>query len=130
MPKITLRPPGSKTIIVVDDSEISREIAKIILEANGYQVICLANPYDIFDALKSVSPVLILMDVQMPEANGDAMADFLNGEVECRCPIVLFSASSSEAELREKTRRAGAAGYIMKSSDHEAFAAAINRFVG
>jgi DNA-binding response OmpR family regulator len=60
----------SKTIIVVDDDESIQEMLKVTLEHNGFQVICARNSKDILALQKQYQPVLVIMDLIMPEHEG------------------------------------------------------------
>jgi CheY-like chemotaxis protein len=67
-----LRPTNSdKTILVVEDDEITREGFAVILGRAGYQVLLAANSLEAMNLLhKGASPDLILLDMMMPGADG------------------------------------------------------------
>ncbi len=63
---------GSGTILVVDDEEIVRKIAKSTLESWGYRVLLAENgqaALDLFAAKTEIS--LVLLDLTMPVMNGE-----------------------------------------------------------
>jgi len=60
----------SKTILLVEDYDDSREMLKFYLENLGYRVVEAANGYDAIEYVKQVLPDLILMDMSMPEIDG------------------------------------------------------------
>jgi CheY-like chemotaxis protein len=68
---------GSETILLVEDEEMVRSLAQVILERNGYTVLAARN---VSDALRMAeqggrSIHLLLTDVVMPGMNGPALAE-------------------------------------------------------
>jgi CheY-like chemotaxis protein len=110
----------SKTILVMDDSEIVLELVRAELEAEGFAVRCAGDR----EALERESSApgsidLVLMDVQMPELFGNEVAVVLREEYGVRCPIYLFS-SLENSELEERVKQAGVSGYISKRDGMDA----------
>src|SRR5215467_5460683 len=59
-------------ILVVDDDEDIRELLKIFLEADGYQVRLAADGLEAWQHLENGSgPALILLDLMMPRMDGE-----------------------------------------------------------
>jgi two-component system chemotaxis response regulator CheY len=69
----------TKTVLVVDDSRVSRMMARqFILSARpGWQVEDAATGEEALEKVKTVVPVLILIDVNMPGIGGMAAAEQL-----------------------------------------------------
>lgn len=108
-----------KTILLVDDSEIQRDIARYALEAAGYEVFT-AGTLDELEKQRTRQRLdLIVMDVQMPESFGDDVAAVLKAVRGVKAPIVLFS-SLGEIELSERARLAEVEGFVSKSEGLEA----------
>ena len=64
---------GNMRILLVDDNEINREIATLLLEEEGAEIETASNGRLAYEAVKNSEPGyfdLVLMDVQMPEMNG------------------------------------------------------------
>ena len=59
-----------KTILVAEDNATNRELLTEILEGWGYQVKHASNGLEVFAAMESAFPDLILVDIQMPEMDG------------------------------------------------------------
>jgi len=57
-------------ILFVDDEERLRDLAKAILESQGYEVLCARDGFDGLAALKESLPDLIISDLQMPKMDG------------------------------------------------------------
>lgn len=71
---------GSETVLIVEDEDIVRNLAKRILEANGYKVILMESPADaiLFVERNQVRIDILLTDVIMPQINGRELYDKIN----------------------------------------------------
>jgi DNA-binding NarL/FixJ family response regulator len=115
-------------VLLLDDSEIVREVVRDALERSGYVVVTLDHALGFNHALREVQPDLALVDVAMPALHGDKLVEIARDRQTHSCPIVLFS-DRSERELSQLARRCGAAGYIQKSDDTDRLIRSIERFV-
>ncbi|MBR9677157.1 response regulator [Candidatus Woesearchaeota archaeon] len=62
---------GKKTIMVVDDEQVTIDMLNTILTNEGYDVLSVLNGKECMDQLKSgVRPDLILLDIMMPDMDG------------------------------------------------------------
>ena len=67
-------PTATPTVLVVDDEAPIREIARRIMEADGYTVTEASNGLEAVALLSQGAPLdLLLADLDMPELNGDEM---------------------------------------------------------
>ena len=57
-------------VLVVDDSESSREMTATILEEAGFEAMTAANGLEGRDCRALCAPVVVLMDVTMPVLDG------------------------------------------------------------
>jgi DNA-binding response OmpR family regulator len=105
-------------ILVVDDSDIALELARIRLEEAGFDVETLNSPFGFSAALWAQKPDLVLLDVSMPALQGDRLLQIAHRSQEGkrRCAFVLYS-DRSEEELGMLARSCGADGYVRKTSD-------------
>jgi chemotaxis protein histidine kinase CheA/ActR/RegA family two-component response regulator len=106
---------NQKTILVIDDSRMVREILKKTLKNSGYTVLEAKNGKEGIDVAMQNSKVdLVICDVAMPIMNG---FDFLK---QCRqytaletVPVVMLSNCTSDVH-QNLARRLGAADYFTK----------------
>jgi CheY-like chemotaxis protein len=73
-------PRGSETLLVVEDDPSVRNLACVVLEAQGYEVLVAANGQDALHVVHQHegSPIrLVITDVIMPLMGGKVMADWL-----------------------------------------------------
>lgn len=103
-------------ILVVDDSDINREVARGILEREGAHVEECADGAAAFERLRAQPGEfdLVLMDVQMPVLGGHETSRLIRGETELRdLPIVALSAGVLVSE-RQRALEAGMEGFVSK----------------
>lgn len=105
-------------ILLLDDSPLVLNATREALEPAGHQLTCVDEPAAFFTALKSLQPVLALVDVSMPMLEGDAVVWIARAHQLHDCRIVLYSAKS-EAELEALARSSGADGFICKTADND-----------
>ncbi len=106
---------GKKKILLLDDSAITLEMEKAVLEERGYEVAVAANLLEFQAELDQFQPEVILTDLMMPDISGKDIVRVLKQDFHTeRIPIILFS-SKSDDELAEIAEQAGADGYLSKS---------------
>jgi CheY-like chemotaxis protein len=104
-----------KRILLLDDSAITLEMERAVLEERGYQVAIASNLLEFQAALDAFQPEVILTDLMMPDISGKDIVRVLKQDFHTeRIPIILFS-SKSDDELAEVAEQAGADGYLSKS---------------
>ena len=57
-------------ILIVDDAPTLRELGKLMLESQGYEVLCAEDGFEGLAALKQSLPDIIISDLRMPNMNG------------------------------------------------------------
>lgn len=61
---------ADETILVVDDEANIRELARMYLEQEGYQVLTANDGRQALDLVQSHSPALMVLDLMLPEVDG------------------------------------------------------------
>lgn len=120
-------PNQRKRIVLLDDSDLIRELVRETLEQAGYEVIDTATPFGFSNMLRREKPDLALLDVTMPTLRGDKLAEIAI-QHGVGCPIVLFS-DRPEAELDSMVKAVKAAGYIRKTADMDDIVRSVERFL-
>ncbi|HYG67746.1 MAG TPA: response regulator [Anaeromyxobacteraceae bacterium] len=104
-----------KRILLLDDSTITLEMEKAVLEDRGYKVAIASNLLEFQAQLDKFQPEIILSDLMMPDISGKDIVRVLKQDFHTeKIPIVLFS-SKTDDELAEIAEQAGADGYLSKS---------------
>jgi len=104
-----------KRILLLDDSTITLEMEKAVLEDRGYKVAIASNLLEFQSQLDQFQPEIILTDLMMPDISGKDIVRVLKQDFHTeKIPIILFS-SKADDELQDIAEQAGAAGFLPKS---------------
>ncbi|MBN2194027.1 MAG: response regulator [Polyangiaceae bacterium] len=102
-----------RTILLVDDSEVTCESVRIALEQSGFEVQTLNSPFGFIRSLRQHQPVVILLDVGLGSVNGAKLVPLGRQHAPPNAKILLFSGRDDE-ELERDVLESGADGYINK----------------
>jgi DNA-binding response OmpR family regulator len=86
-----------KKILVVDDEEKIVEVVKAYLEKAGYEVIEAYNGKDAIDLFEKQSPMLIVLDLMLPDMTGEDICKTLRKR--SRVPIIMLTAKVDETNI-------------------------------
>src|SRR5690606_2106243 len=114
-------PSMSKTILVIDDSEIVLSVTQAILENAGYSVITHSRSTGSVALILQAKPDLVLLDVNMPSIRGDMVARMSAATRLATGTVVVLHSSLAESELKRLAGECGADGYLQKTSSPHAF---------
>jgi CheY-like chemotaxis protein len=94
-------PGGTETILLVEDEEGVRRVARLALEMHGYRVLQAKNGRDAIRLLESHPERIdmIVTDVVMPEMNGRQLAETLLPRLP-GCKVMFMSGYNDDAVLR------------------------------
>jgi len=85
-----------RTVLLVDDDQNLREVARYALSRAGFHVEAAANGRDALAAARAKPPDLIVLDVRMPEMDGLEVCRELRKT--SRVPIVFLSSADEEID--------------------------------
>ncbi|MBM9459046.1 response regulator transcription factor [Nocardioides sp. zg-536] len=102
-------------VLLVDDQELVRTGLRGILRSRfGFEIVGeLASGEGIVDAVASLRPDVVVMDVRMPRVDGVAATRLLADVPDA--PAVLVLTTFEDEEVLAGALRAGAAGFLLKS---------------
>lgn len=105
---------GPRSILVVDDDPISRELVALLLGSEGHRVTKVSSGMEALDALSQVAasdrPNAILVDLRMPGLSGAKLAQRLRSQAGVDVRIVAMSAT-------EPASTAQFDGFLLKPID-------------
>jgi len=103
------------SILVADDDPINMLLISEVLRRMGFEVIQVSNGKEALERLPHCDPVIIFMDVNMPEMDGYTTTRFIRQMPEpwCSLPIIALTADAMKGD-REKCLEAGMNKYISK----------------
>lgn len=119
-----------KTVLIVDDHPLSRELVVDLLEPAGYTVLQAEDGLGLLERAQAERPDLILLDLQLPGVDGFTLARQLTAHPATRqIPILAMSAHASP-EKRAQVMAAGFAEFLTKPLDTQAVLKTVARFLG
>ena len=120
----------SAHILAIDDSRTIRALLTATLEGAGFSVTTACDGVDGVAKFQDVDADLVITDVNMPNKDGFGVIDDIRqGSVNRAVPVLVLTTESGTA-LKERARKAGATGWIVKPFDDEALISVIRRLTG
>jgi len=117
-------------VLVVEDNERNRKLARTILEFRGYEVVELEDGEHTVATAKQCKPVLVLMDIELPKVDGITALGMLRADPETAAiPVAAVTASVTPSE-RERVVAAGFNAYIAKPIDVMSFGEMVDKLAG
>lgn len=113
------RIPESRTILIVEDSEITRALVTEILQGYGYRVIEAEDGYEGWNQLENQRVHLVLSDVQMPRMSGLSLLEKIRADERFKDLPVVILTTLGEAADKERAMNLGADGYLVKLNFQE-----------
>ncbi len=105
---------AATTVLIVDDHPSFRATARLLLEVEGYDVIGEAEDGEkAIVAAGELRPDLVLLDVNLPDIDGFAVARRITGEE--AAPAVILTSSRDSSDFGTAVTRSGARGFISKA---------------
>ncbi len=107
---------GAKTILIVDDDPVARDLLSRHLSRGGYRVEVASNGEDAVRLAREISPDAITLDVLMPQMDGWAVLGALKEDPELeKIPVTMLSI----VDDRRIGFTLGASDYLTKPIDRE-----------
>ncbi len=109
-------------LLLVDDIDVNREIAKMLLEAAGFHVDTAENGKEALEKIAASRPGdydAVLMDIQMPVMDGYAATQAIRAlpdQALAHIPILAMTANAFSEDV-ETAKAAGMDGHIAKPLD-------------
>lgn len=117
-------------ILAIDDSPTMRSLVAAALDANGFHIHLAEDGIDGLDRLANADPHLIITDINMPRLDGFGVIERVRAsETHASIPVLVLTTETG-SELKERARKAGATGWIVKPFDDVRLVDTINRVLG
>lgn len=101
------------SVLVVDDDHMMREMLKLILHSDDYEVLGeAANGKTAIALCESLKPGLVLLDIRMPEMDGLQALEAIR-KVSPATRVMMVSAEATMDRVKEAISK-GASGFIVK----------------
>ncbi len=116
-------------LLIIEDNEQNLYMMRFLLERNGFIIIGAEDGRKGIEMALSCKPLAILLDIQLPEMDGYAVAAELKKHSELdQVPIIAVTSYAMVGD-RERILAAGATGYLEKPIDPETFVADITQYL-
>ena len=116
-------------ILIVEDNQINYELASELLEYAGHSTVKCETLPQCLDAINRQKPDLILMDLNLSEANGLEITRNLKNSFNTKdITIVAFTAMVMDKD-RKEAFRAGCSGFIAKPFNVSTFVSTVENYI-
>ena len=120
---------GTHRILLVEDNEINREVARELLTLAGLTVVEAHNGYQALDRLAAEQFDAVLMDVQMPELDGVETVKAIRAQERLRnLPVIAMTAHAMLGD-RERFLECGMSDYVAKPIEEEQLLGVLTRWI-
>lgn len=99
-------------ILCTEDDADTREVLKIVLTAEGYEVVCTASTDEALELAKKEHFDLYLVDNWMPDLTGIELTEKLR-KFDVKSPVLFYSGAAYQSD-KDAARESGADGYLVK----------------
>jgi two-component system chemotaxis response regulator CheY len=119
----------AKKILIVDDSESVRMIARIALREQGYEVVEAGNGVEALQQLDAERVNLVISDVNMPEMDGITLLKQIKASAKHKfMPIIMLTTEAGQ-DKKDEGRAAGAKAWITKPFQPNVLIAAVSKLM-
>lgn len=116
-------------MLVDDEVGITRTLALFLQEEGGCEVRVENRGANAMEAAREFRPHLIFMDVNMPDADGGALAAEIRSDPELRgTPVVFLTALVSRSEIGKVPTAIGGSPFLAKPVDPNVLLQCVDRF--
>ena len=122
--------PSRPVVLVVEDDAFAAKLIGKALEKQSFDVEFAAAAPAVFEILRRLKPVAILMDINLPGMDGLALTEWLKASPTlCHIPVLMLTGEATR-ETIERSQAVGAAGFIVKPFSRDVLIAKLTRVVG
>lgn len=117
-------------ILIVEDNEKNLKLVRDVLQFKGYRTLEARTAGEALRLAREKLPVLILMDIQLPDFDGITALTRLREDILTRHIPVLAVSASAMPNDQQRIVASGFNGYITKPIDLKSFLVAIENVIG
>ena len=111
---LTRARPVRARVLAVDDDEVLLAVIASVLRDAGYDVHTQSDPRDFWRTLQDVQPDVLLLDQDMPHANGVELCRMVRSDLRWRSLPVIFITAATDPDMVSAAFDAGADDFIRK----------------
>ncbi|MFF7678261.1 response regulator [Actinacidiphila glaucinigra] len=122
--------PGvSGRVLVVDDNKVIRQLIRVNLELEGFEVVTAADGAECLDVVQQVRPDVVTLDVVMPRLDGIRTAARLRSDPRTRDVRIVMVSACTQAEV-ESAVAAGVDAFLSKPFEPGELIRVVRRLIG
>lgn len=119
----------TKTVMIVDDAIVIRQLITMTLARQGFDVIEAVDGTDALRKVNGKKIEMVITDLNMPQMDGIELIRQLRSRPDFRfTPIVMLTTESQQTK-KEEGQKAGASGWILKPFNAKQLLEAVRKFV-
>ena len=118
---------AGELILIIEDNEKNRKLARDVLQVKGYQTIESETAEEGIELARERSPAVILMDIQLPGMDGITALKQLRAEPKTKTIPVIAITASAMTHNRQTMLAEGFDGYQTKPISLKDFLGEVER---
>jgi DNA-binding response OmpR family regulator len=93
-------------VLIVEDDQGIGKMLLALLTAEGYRPTLVPDGGDALDAIRTLRPDLVTLDLSLPTLDGFQILDQLDDDVDYKVPVVVVSAYTERLTTAHRARAA------------------------
>ncbi|MEH7301244.1 response regulator transcription factor [Neobacillus drentensis] len=102
-----------KSVLIVEDDPKIRNLVKIYLKKDGYEVTEAVNGVEAKEKIEELDPCILILDLMLPGISGEEICKWVRDDLKSMMPIIMLTAKASEKD-RINGFHLGADDYVVK----------------
>src|SRR5262245_45255038 len=123
------KPMKSNTVLVIDDSDIDRQVMVDLVARAGYDVHDLPTAIGATRAAREFGARVVVIDQNLPALNGAKLAQLFRSNPSMRDIKLILISSNDEATMSDLVREARADAFVSKDRMHTDLVPTIRRLI-
>jgi DNA-binding response OmpR family regulator len=103
-----------KKILIVDDEADIRELVRVSLEDEGFDLFEAADGKEALERARTLRPDLVILDLMMPDKWGYTVCEELKQGADTRQILVLFLTARTSAQSKKMGQLKGGDAFLVK----------------
>jgi CheY-like chemotaxis protein len=106
----------ARLILLAEDDRFLRKAADTALRRRGFSVVTATNGEEALEALRTMKPDLILLDLIMPKVQGfEVLRSVKENPATAHIPVIVLSNLGQEGDVK-RAMESGATAYFVKAN--------------
>jgi len=101
-------------ILIADDAENIRELVRVSLEDEGYEIFEASDGNDALEKARKLKPDMVILDVMMPGKTGYVVCEELKADPATKHIFVLFMTARGSPLAQATANQRGGDGFMAK----------------